>query len=249
MSSSAASSSHGAKVESNDYPTYIANLREIGCQNAAGDPRLIIADVNALYARKRATEIVTPEQQWWRSEPDTNIFQIAAARLRDLDEERRALLTELLGPNWDRRSGQPAPAFADGRCAGRPGAGLADGRHQEGRPANRPPFGGSIQAYTEAQRAAGKLVDPAEIARMRQQATGTGPVHLARTLEEFELRYSQNSNALRGELGQLKYFNATPDEFRAMFRATDGYDLQLQMLAGRPTRTVFSNGRHSKTNA
>jgi len=50
------------EVESADYPTYIANLRYIGCpEQTIRD--IIIADINALYARKRATELVTPDQQ------------------------------------------------------------------------------------------------------------------------------------------------------------------------------------------
>src|SRR5215472_8944655 len=64
------------EVESPDYPTYVANLRSIGCpEQTIRD--IIIADVNGLYARKLATELTTPEQQWWRSEPDTNVLQIA----------------------------------------------------------------------------------------------------------------------------------------------------------------------------
>jgi LysM repeat protein len=46
------------------------------------------------------------------------------------------------------------------------------------------------------------------------------------------LRYSQNANALRTDLGQLRFFNATPEEFRALFRATDSVDQQLQALTG-----------------
>src|SRR5690349_3100498 len=46
------------EVESDDYPTYIANLRNIGCpEQTIRD--IIIADVNALYARKQATEVRT----------------------------------------------------------------------------------------------------------------------------------------------------------------------------------------------
>ena len=51
-------------------------------------------------------------------------------------------------------------------------------------------------------------------------------------LEEFLLRYSQNAESWRVELGQLRYFEASPDEFRAMFRATDNVDEQIQLLAG-----------------
>src|SRR6516225_1861322 len=39
------------EVESADYPTYIANLRDIGCpEQTIRD--IIIADVNAMYSRK-----------------------------------------------------------------------------------------------------------------------------------------------------------------------------------------------------
>src|SRR5437667_5223168 len=88
------------EVETADYPTYIANLRAIGVpEQTIRD--IIIADVNALYARRRSTELVTAEQQWWRTEPDTNVVQIAAEKGRILDEERRTLLSRLLGPNWE----------------------------------------------------------------------------------------------------------------------------------------------------
>src|SRR5262245_13956911 len=88
------------EVESADYPTYVANLRDIGCpEQTIRD--IIIADVNALYARRRATEILTPEQQWWRASPDTNVVALAAAKSRALDEERRTLLAKLLGVTWE----------------------------------------------------------------------------------------------------------------------------------------------------
>src|SRR5882672_2774873 len=78
------------EVESADYPEYVANLRDIGCpEQTIRD--IIIADVNALYARKRATELVTADQQWWRSEPDTNVIQVAAEKARTLEDERKAL--------------------------------------------------------------------------------------------------------------------------------------------------------------
>src|SRR5438132_1272972 len=62
------------EVESPDYPTYITNLREIGCpEQTIRD--IIIADVNGLYAMKKATNLVTSEQQWWRSEPDPMVVR------------------------------------------------------------------------------------------------------------------------------------------------------------------------------
>jgi LysM repeat protein/uncharacterized protein YdcH (DUF465 family) len=90
-----------------------------------------------------------------------------------------------------------------------------------------------LQAYLNAQRQQGKAGDPAEVARLRQQTRDElAHVLTPPQLEEYLLRYSQNANNLRSELGALKYFNATPDEFRALFRATDSLDQQIQQLAG-----------------
>src|SRR5262245_2543162 len=70
------------QIESLDYPSYIMNLRDIGCpEQTIRD--IIIADVNALYSLKRATNLVTSEQQWWKSEPDPDVVAEAAQRSRD----------------------------------------------------------------------------------------------------------------------------------------------------------------------
>src|SRR4030095_686740 len=88
-----------SEVESSDYPTYIANLRQIGClEQTIRD--IIIADVNAFYSKRRATELVTSDQQWWRSEPDPAVVQAAIEKAAALETERRSLLTSLLGTNW-----------------------------------------------------------------------------------------------------------------------------------------------------
>src|SRR5947209_2253727 len=74
------------EVESPDYPTYILNLRNIGCpEQTIRD--IIIADVNALYSRKLATNLVTAEQQWWRSEPDPEVVEAAAEKVHAAEEE------------------------------------------------------------------------------------------------------------------------------------------------------------------
>jgi LysM repeat protein len=221
------------EVESADYPTYITNLRDIGCpEQTIRD--IIIADVNALYARKLATEVTTPEQQWWRSKPDPAIVRAAADKVRALNEERRALLTRLLGPNWE--SGDlaslPRPS--------RPGI-ILDGPVLGVLPAEAKQAVQDISAraqsrledYLESQRLLGKPADPVELARLRQQTRDD----LARALtppqlEEYLLRYSQNANNLRADLGRLKFFDASPEEFRGLFRATDSIDQQLELLAG-----------------
>jgi LysM repeat protein len=220
-----------AEVESSDYRTFIANLRDIQCpEQTIRD--IIIADVNGLYARKLATEIVSPEQQWWRSSPDPAVVRAAAEKARSLNEERRTLLTRLLGPSWE--SGDlanlPRPSrpgiVLDGPVLGvlpvetKQAVQDISARAQE-----------RLQAYLEAQRQQGETPDPVELAKLRQLTRE----ELTRTLaplqlEEYLLRYSQDASDLRAALGQLKYFDATPDEFRTVFRATDSIDQQIQLL-------------------
>jgi LysM repeat protein len=232
-------------VESPDYNIYIANLRSIGCpEQTIRD--IIIADVNALYARRRATEILTPQQEWWRSEPDPQVLKLAAGKLVALDNERRALLTKLLGPDWEGGdlASLPRPS--------RPGV-LLDGPILGILPAEAKQAVANIsaraedrmQSYLEQVHNAGKNPDPAEMARLREQTrTELAGVLSPSQLEEYLLRYSQTADDLRAQLGKMKYFNATPDEFRSIFRATDSYDQQIQLL-GTATDPVTVAQRNS----
>lgn len=221
------------EVESDDYAIYIKNLRDIACpEQTIRD--IIIADVNALYARRRATEIVTPEQQWWRGLPDAEVVKIASARSNQLDQERRALLTRLLGAAWE--GGDlitlPRPT-RQGVALDGPVLGVLPNEVKQSveeivlRSQDR------ISAYVEAQQQAGQSPDPAELARLRKLArTELAGVLSPLQLEEYLLRYSESATSLRNEMAQLKYFSTSPDEFRSLFRATDALDQQLAALAG-----------------
>jgi LysM repeat protein len=221
------------QIESADYATYVNNLRLVGCpEQTIRD--IIIADVNSLFSRRRSTELVTPEQQWWRSQPDTNIVLAAAEKARELEEERRTLLTRLLGTNWETgdlvslpRPSRPGVVL-DGPVLGA----LALETKQAIQEANVRSQD-RMEAYLEAQRRAGKEPDPTEMAKLRQQ-TRDELAHLLSPpeLEEYLLRYSQDANDLRTEFGELRFFNPTSDEFRAVFRATDALDQRIDLLAG-----------------
>jgi LysM repeat protein len=220
-----------SEIESPDYVTFITNLRDIACpEQTIRD--IIIADVNALYARRRALEVLTPEQQWWRAAPDPAVQAAANLKLRELDDERRVLLTRLLGAGWD--SGDqislPRPTRAglnlDGPILGALPAEVKQALQEiAARSQDR------LQAYLDAQRRDGKPVDPVELAKLRQQTRDQlARLLSAQQLEEFLLRFSQNATALRTEMAQLQFFNLSQDEFRQLFRARDAFDLQLALL-------------------
>jgi uncharacterized damage-inducible protein DinB len=216
------------EIESADFPTYIANLRAIGCPEATIRD-IIVADVNQLFARRRATEVVTAEQKWWLSEPDPEVTQQASEKLQTLDAERRTLLSTLLGPDWE-SSYYPYPAYPDTPPLDGPVLGALPPRTKqavrdiESRATER------RQAYLDSLQKEGRQPDPAELAKMRQQTRADLAQALSpEQLEEYLLRYSNHASSLRGELHGIAN---TPDQFRALFRLTDGIDQQLQLLSG-----------------
>jgi len=219
------------QVESSDYPTYIANLRDIGCpEQTIRD--IIIADVNALFSRRIAAEVRTPDQQWWRSTPDAKLGAAATAKLRELEMERRNLLTSLLGSGWGESSLaslQPARSTVvlDGPVLGNLPADTKDAVNQAVAASQS-----RLEALYARAESEGRNPTSAELAAVREQTRVELQKVLAPAqLEEFLLRYSQNASNLRNQLGEMKYFNATPDEFRALFRVTDQFDQKLAALA------------------
>jgi len=227
------------ELESSDYPTYVANLRDIACpEQTIRD--IIVADVNALYARRRASEIITPFQQWWRSEPDLNIVRTAARKIRELEDERLSLLASLLGTNWE--SGDlvnlPRPTH-EGIALDGPQLGALPTEVKAALQELITRSDARMRAYLAAQQQAGKPADPVALARLRQQTRDELAAVLSPPqLEEFLLRYSQYSGQLRTEFGDLGYFNINSNEFRSVFRATDGIDQQIELLAGNDPNTV-----------
>lgn len=215
------------EIESPDYATYIAKLRSIGCPEATIRD-IIVADVNQHFARRRATEVVTAEQQWWRSEPDPDVTEAASDKLKALENERRALLTTLLGPDWE-SSYYPYPAHPNSPPLDGPILGALSPRLKqtvrdiESRATER------RQSYLNALQKEGKQPDLADLARLRQQTRAElAQVLNPEQLEEYLLRYSSNATALRTDLHGL---NSTPDQFRNLFRMTDPIDQQLLQLA------------------
>ncbi|RME96590.1 MAG: hypothetical protein D6766_00250 [Verrucomicrobia bacterium] len=193
-------------LESTNYLRYIQNLRSIGCPEATIRD-IITAEVDALFARRRAREIVRPRHQWWRAEPDPELAEAARRQEQALEAERRALLTRLLGTN-------AFPALAE--AVGHP----LDG-----------PVLGELPEETRLK------VREIELERARQAATGAddeaawrqrlAEVLSPEQLEEYLLRYSSSAEHLRTELGAL---DVGPERFRELWRRLDPLERELQAL-------------------
>lgn len=213
-----------SEIESDDYPTFIANLRRIGCPELTIRD-IIVADVNQLYAQRRAQQVVTAESEWWKSEPDLSATETALKKISDLEKEKAEFLTKLLGPNWNVNFTQvssPGTVALDGPVLGKLDPDTKLKVEELAATAGKR----SID-YVEAQRAAGKAIDPAELARLRSEHRAElAKLLTPDQLEEYLLRHSAEAESLRD---QLRGFNATPDEFRAIFRARDAIDNDIQL--------------------
>ena len=221
-----------SEIESDDYPTYIANLQAIGCP-ATTIRDIIVADVNQLYGKKQAVIAGSSEQQWWRAVPDLDELEAALDQYKALEAERRKLLTTLLGTGWDAVSYNPnlfatTPVSVDlsGPILGELSEETKTAVHEIiGRAQRRQ------ENYLEAMKTAGQAPDPAELVRLqRQTRADLAALLTAPQLEEYLLRYSQTANTLRQ---QMAGFDANADEFRKAFALRDPIDQQIAEFTGK----------------
>ena len=220
------------QVESADFQTYVANLRQIGCpEQTIRD--IIIAEVNALFSRRRAMELVTAEQQWWRSEPDPDVVRAAAEKARQLEDERRGLLTRLLGTNWETGDLVSIPGHR-GRAWCSMARCWARCQPKRSRPSRTSASSRKIGCKLTWKRKAAPARTPTRLnwPNSGSKPATNWPACSARRNWRSSccaIRRTQTICAL--QFGQLRYFNPTPDEFRAVFRATDALDQKIQLLA------------------
>lgn len=214
-----------AEIESTDYPTYIANLRRIGCpEDTIRD--IIIAEVEHMFEQRRLSEVVTPDQQWWRSEPDYTVMEEASRRFQAMEAEKDALLTQLLGPGWNKKpqTSSGDPILLDGPVLSKLSPDTKAALFKSESTARE-----RMEAYLRQKEEAGQQPDPAELAKLRRETRAElSKILSPEQLEEYLLRYSYTATTLRQD---LRGFAATPEEFRNIFRTHDAYDEQIQALA------------------
>jgi LysM repeat protein len=213
------------EVESPDYAVYVENLRALGMPETTIRD-IIVADVDQIFTQRQREDAARQDMEWWRSTPSLEMQSNLLARAEEIESERQALLAKLLGSDWAK--GRPKNDEMPVGLAGLVLGALSDevkASVQEIAQRSR----ARMTALVTQSQALGQPLNPVEIARLRdetrQQLAAVLP---AAALEEFLLRYSENANQLRRELAG---FNATPEEFRALFRAVDAIDSSLVVRA------------------
>ncbi len=212
------------EIESENFQAYIKNLRSIGCPSETIRD-LIVAEVAELFAKRRAEAAVIGDQQWWRLEPDAQALAEALAREAVLEKEQSNLLTQLLGPGWQRQKLQ-ANVFAK-KFTGAVLAGLSTESKQ------------AVLDFEDRRRAElvakmnslGREFTETEVVQQQAETRKElAKLLTADQLEEYLLRHSSNASRMRD---QLRGFGTTADEFRGIFRARDALDLEIGSMADR----------------
>jgi hypothetical protein len=213
-------------VESSDYRTYIENLRSISCPETTIRD-IIVADVTQLFANRRATNLITSQQQWWLTQPDPELESAAALALSKLEKERRDLLTELLGPDWESADYPFPSAYAlsllDGPILGALTPATKAAVHEIERQEHA-----HLRSYLAEANANGNAPETAALAQIQLEArSALAEILSAEQLEEYLLRYAPTAIQLRQTLQSA---SLSPEEFQQLFHTIDTIEFQLATL-------------------
>jgi hypothetical protein len=176
-------------------------------------------------------QAIKTDSQWWKAETFMGVLPMQNFGGANFDEERRTLLTKLLGEGWDDMVKLPPLNSSAVNLTGPVLGALPPetwNNVQEicARSMDR------HQAYQTAHLNGGGAMDNVEMAKMRNQTrTDLLKVLTPEQIEEFLLRFSHNASKLRQDMRGLEL---TPEEFRKIFRAIDPAEHQVQLEYGGP---------------
>lgn len=218
-----------AEVTNDTYADYVARLR------AAGAPEkqvrhIVVADVNELFDQRRLEHAIRTDPHWWRAETFMGILPMQSSSGANFDGPRRDVLAKILGED-----GADAVKLASLNNSSVDLTGPVLGALPlEKWNAVQEICARSMDRYQAFQTARfnGGAVNNVELAKLRDQTrTDLVKVLTPEQVEEFLLRYSQNSSTLRTDLRGL---DLSPEEFRKFFRAIDPLEHRVQVDYGGP---------------
>jgi hypothetical protein len=201
-------------IESNNYQTYMDNLRAAGCpEETVRD--IISSDVNKYYEqrlKKLHPEQVTNNFWEFHSTPGVGSESEFARLERQLSLEKKELLTFLLGADWEARGAQRSRDPYEN--------GFLNRITQEQRDQIRAISDKYSQLRSELFRKGGGFFDEdlkSDLAALTTRQRGELAMTLSQDeLEQWELRYSETARGIRFSSGD---FQPTEQEFKTLFNA------------------------------
>ena len=202
------------EIESQDYAAYIKNLREIGCPEQTIHD-ILVADVTQMLREKHRAQspIQKPNLKWWTNHRDESEFDADSKLTNESWASHKAILDQLLGSSWESRTQDSAGgtnAYQQSLIATMDICPTLQGLSAD-------------KKQTVARLLSGEGDPWKELTAMLSPAQ----------LEEAQLRFSAQADALRDELDTLPGFDTKPDEFKKIFKATDEIESRIRALAER----------------
>jgi len=218
-------------VTNETYLDYVASLRSAGCPEKQVR-NIVISDLNELFDQRRLEHAIKTDSQWWKAETFMGFLPMQAVGNANFDEERRTLLTKILGE--DAAESTKLPSLSGG-AVNLTGPVLGALPLETWNSVQEICARASDRAQALAMQRInepGGANDNIDAAKMRDQTRqDLSKVLTPEQVEEFLLRYSHNAMKLRQDLRGIE---VTPDEFRKIFHAIDPLEHQMQVDYGGP---------------
>jgi hypothetical protein len=200
----------------------VENLRLIGCpEETIRD--IIGSELDKMYSERMLDELSSLDVQWWRSQPDEVRLAEQQQILQQLSRDRQTVLDSLLGTDSPVESvtEETDSLFVGGVLGELPD----ETKLQVSEIQNR--LFAQEQAYLDDIESGVSQINPVRLAEIRYRAREElSAILTPEQLEEYLLRHSVNAEILRTELGS---FEASPEEFRELFRLRDPLEQQIQL--------------------
>ena len=208
------------QIRATDYAAYVRNLRALGCPEASIID-LVVGEVTAQFTERLRAQAPQGPYRFWESASPASAAE--RARLRQLqmslEQERRELLVQLLGPGALRAMAKYRP-WNDADPQLEQLAFLPEGKRAQ--------LLAIDQKFIEPAAEEVALMSEAALQRVaaerERQRAEIAALLSPQELEELDLRKSETAQRLRDE---LRGFAASEAEFRQLFRVRRAYEATL----------------------
>ncbi len=207
-------------LESLGFPELVAHLRERGCpEDSIRD--IVAGRLDRYLAEERGDSAAGPDLEWWRADADERLRAFMDREQDALRRERVKGLAELLGAESQPQGGAAAVPFYGKTLVSMPAAKKRIIRGIERRYAEK--IAAALVETAGAGKAAGRLA----VARLREEERAAlEAAFSAKEFEAYQLRYSELARAMRRELAM---FNASSNEFVAIFRIREPIEREIAL--------------------
>ena len=224
---------HWSQVESDDYQTYVENLRRIGCpEETIRD--LVKQDLDKAYDQRKADILnkAPARNDFWKTGHPNKLSQPSGAtrsKMAQLDQEKNQVLGELFGSEGVAAINRPTP-LARARSQAKSGYAMDFIPEETKAELNNLEQEFGSELLRKMAQGASDAQDMAEIRELRQNRDQSIATILTPEQKmEYDLRKSPTAANMRL---QMDGFDPSEEEFRDIFAARKAFDDEYGTVPG-----------------